>query len=336
MNKPAMPGGVRPSSGNFFMLLLLIYNIVLSLGFGFLYVWLANTPHSAFFDSPLFAVVSQVAGFLLPLSVWLALPRTRWYGALPPLPNVQLGRVNIILIVSLCLCLQPAMMLLSALSSFFFPNAVTGILSDWQAYPVMVSLAAVAVTPAFCEEIVFRGYILAQYQQVDIKKAAFINGLFFGIMHLNAQQFLYAFVMGIIFVVFVRYTHSLLASVLAHFTVNATQWLINYAFEIWSPVPDAPAALYGTSAYLQELWASVLYMAVITLIFLPAVLILFRSFLSHNRQRNARHLIREILQTGDESIEKPLDDGAGRVFGPAFWGVLAVYVLFMVLLWLAS
>ena len=46
--------------------------------------------------------------------------------------------------------------------------------------------------------------------------------LFFGIFHLDAQQFLYAAVLGFIFSLVVRITNSIYASMIMHFIINGT------------------------------------------------------------------------------------------------------------------
>ena len=50
--------------------------------------------------------------------------------------------------------------------------------------------------------------------------AALMSGLLFGCFHLNINQALYAFVMGIVFAYMVEATGSLWSSVIAHFAVN--------------------------------------------------------------------------------------------------------------------
>jgi hypothetical protein len=83
------------------------------------------------------------------------------------------------------------------------------------------------------------------------------------------------------------------------------------------------------------MWGTVSYMAAIALIFLPAVVILSRAFITHNRQRNIRRDMHTAFTgdglpasyTEDKSTPRP------AVFGPAFWGGAAVYGVFIVLVW---
>lgn len=360
--RPAEPS--REPSGSAFMLYLLLYNIVLTFAVQLLYIRLMHTPYAVFFETPWFAVGSQVISFLLPLTVWLWFLRGRLQ-----LNTMRLGRVNVVLVLAICLCLQPLMMLLSASSTYFFPNQVADVIAGWGQYPFVVKLFTIAVTPALCEEVVFRGYILSRLESFGIPKAAFVSGLFFGMMHLDAQQFLYAFVMGVVFAYFVYYTRSIRAGMLAHFFVNALQLGISAALSAMSPENTTAAAPADIAVYRSELLPAIVYLAVVSLIFLPAVVILFRSFLTHNRQRNVKKdmsgALREITEgeSGEtpggvahynadnepESNAEPLPEAATqrddtpqtgqtetprqRLFGPLFWGVVIVYVTYMAMFW---
>lgn len=321
---------MRPAKANAFMLFLLLFNIILTLALSLFYMQLGESARF-FFTTPWFAIINQLVGFLLPVALWIKITGDKIF-----LPSMKLGRVNIILILALSFCLQPAMMLLSALSSLFVPNTVAGVLSDWQSYPLAVSLAAIALTPALCEEITFRGYILSQLSGAGIRKAAFVSGLFFAMMHLNAQQFLYAFIMGVIFAYFVYYTRSIRASVLAHFFINAVQLLINQLLITVQP-EDAALNAAAMAMSSREIWQTALYMSAVSLIFLPAVVILFRTFITHNRQRNIKHdMYERIIAPSENGVEPPdLTEPPqdAKVFGVLFWGAAGVYVLFMAAFW---
>lgn len=69
--------------------------------------------------------------------------------------------------------------------------------------------------------------VLAGYENINIRKAALMTGTFFGILHLDGNQLLYAFVLGIIFAYLVRITGSIYSSMICHFTINGTQVLLS-------------------------------------------------------------------------------------------------------------
>lgn len=134
-----------------------------------------------------------------------------------------LKAVNILIIFLLSLLLQPALMAVSAFSSMFFENSASKYLQDMASFPALPALLMSALMPAFFEEMYFRGIIFSNYRHVEIKKACLMTGLFFGLAHMNPQQFLYAFIMGVIFCYFVYRTGSIFSSMLSHFTINGAQ-----------------------------------------------------------------------------------------------------------------
>ena len=63
---------------------------------------------------------------------------------------------------------------------------------------------------------------MSGYQFLGKWKAAFVSALLFGLLHMNPQQFPYAFVVGFIFSFLVERTNSLYASILPHMVINGT------------------------------------------------------------------------------------------------------------------
>ena len=74
----------------------------------------------------------------------------------------------------------------------------------------------------------YRGAFLHGYRNAPVKVAAVMSGIFFGFMHMNAQQFLYAVFLGIVMALIVRYSRSILLAILFHFGFNGLQWTISY------------------------------------------------------------------------------------------------------------
>jgi len=172
-------------------------------------------------ESLWFIVFFQISVFLVPLGIWLAFFRETIN---MHLPHMRLGKTNIIYIIGLSFTLQPLMMLVAGLTSFFFPNQVSGMLSGFsEQYPLLMLILAIGVTPAICEEVVFRGYIQKMFSDKPFWVMAIVTALFFAIIHLNIHQFPYAFLMGIIFAYMVYATRSIRAAVISHFVLNASQ-----------------------------------------------------------------------------------------------------------------
>ena len=329
MNKKMRP---PVNGGGAFMLFLLVWNIILTFAVSAVYFFSRGAFRESFFLTPWYIIASQICAFLVPLCVWRVVFAKRGESQdnkfAERFPRENPGAINFILIIALSLCLQPAMMLLSAASSIFFPNNVAGTLSEMGGFSFVSMLAALALTPALCEEAVFRGFILSHYKNFSIKKAAFVNGLFFGIIHLDAQQLVYAFAMGFVFAVFVYYTRSVLAGVAAHFCINAAQLAIERI------ISAAGIGLEEGAAYFEngEAYSAMLYLFAVSLIFLPAVIILFRSFITHNRRRMTRSEIlagMRVSEPPDALREEESDQCGAGAFDAAFWLTVLIYVLFI-------
>ena len=114
------------------------------------------------------------------------------------------------------------MSLLSYLTALFFPNPVEQSVGGIQSSGFLVSFVAVAVLPAVFEECFSRGILLSGYHFLGKYKAQFACALLFGLLHLNPQQFPYAFIVGFIFAFLVERTNSIFASILPHMIINGT------------------------------------------------------------------------------------------------------------------
>jgi len=139
----------------------------------------------------------------------------------PPL-NLRLpSAAQAAVVVAIALVSAPFAGLIGAVSAMFFQDTATSYIDSFTRYPFALGVFAVCVIPAVCEETLMRGVVLSNYRGVNIAAAAVINGLFFGLFHMNFQQAAYAFALGIVLAYIVYYTGSLVASMLAHFTMNA-------------------------------------------------------------------------------------------------------------------
>jgi len=278
-------------TGNKFMLFLLIWFILAQLllpGTLMALEIVFDFNATAIFASPAFIIILQLVVLILPLMVWLQIKKDK---LTPNMPNWKLGGTNIALIILLSFLLQPAMMTISGITSLFTPNIVSDMIYGFVETPLWLLLLGTAVTPAICEELVFRGYIQTQHQNRTVKQAAILNGLFFAIIHLSMSQFAYAFILGVVFFYMVHYTRSIWAGILPHFIINATQ----VSFGRWAFIADMPEAVTEVDPYTEELLAlldsvspellAIVVMGGLTLLLTPVIIIIFREFIKHNRWR---------------------------------------------------
>ncbi len=86
----------------------------------------------------------------------------------------------------------------------------------------LLTLIVLALTPAICEEFLFRGLILRGLEsQSPPRQAIILTGLLFGIFHLNPNQIIPTTILGIIIGWLVWLTDSIWSGVLIHCLNNA-------------------------------------------------------------------------------------------------------------------
>lgn len=136
------------------------------------------------------------------------------------IPYRRIGIVDIFLSLAAGYCLIPAVLLISNLSMLFTTNYLEEGTTTLLTYPFAMQVILLAVIPPLVEELVFRGIFFGSYRKAGMFGAALMSGLLFGCFHLNLNQALYAFVIGVVFAYMVEASGSLWSSVIAHFAVN--------------------------------------------------------------------------------------------------------------------
>ncbi|MCL1863185.1 MAG: CPBP family intramembrane metalloprotease [Defluviitaleaceae bacterium] len=308
-----------------FMLFLMMFSILLTLIFGLMLEM--GTLDREVIMSPWFIIISQMLAFLLPLTIWLGIHKEKLNVFLP---HMRLGSINITCIIGLSLLLQPAMMVVSGLTTIFFPNEVSEMVMGMVGYPLLLLIIAIAVTPAICEEVVFRGYMQKKYENKSFWSMAISTGFFFGVIHFNPQQFFYAFVMGIIFAYMVHVTMSIRAAVIAHFVMNASQitflWVMVRLPELLEEHPDFDMHAQPSDA---EIVMAFVLLGVIAIFSTIAAGILFNFFAKHNKKRledyRAKHPMPET--SSEPQPESCLKDRV--IDGALIAAVASLYLIFV-------
>ena len=162
---------------------------------------------------------------LLPAGLYLAVTRTNPFSFIP---FKLLSPVTVLLLVVFAYCMMPLIACVNAASMLFQQNAVSTMMVQLIDYPLPLTILFIAVVPALCEEFIFRGALYQTFRKEKIWGAVFLSALLFGIMHLNFNQFCYAFVMGIFFALLLEATGSILAPMIVHFTYNANSAVLSW------------------------------------------------------------------------------------------------------------
>lgn len=142
------------------------------------------------------------------------------YGQKTPITSVERKRVLVIIGITVCLsiglnnviCMSPLVQM-----SEEFQNASDAFYGStiW-----MELLGSALVTPLL-EELLHRGVVFGRLRRrMDMWPAVILSALIFAVLHFNIVQFVYAFLLGIVFALFVEKTGKLYPAVIAHIVAN--------------------------------------------------------------------------------------------------------------------
>ncbi|MCL2406969.1 MAG: CPBP family intramembrane metalloprotease [Defluviitaleaceae bacterium] len=214
-------------------------------------VWLIVFIYSSLFFRQVFGTVTasflgaQIAGGLLPIVLMLLFMQGRGVSFSDILPFRRPDTMLVLMTVALGLLIQPLGMAVSGLTSLLGADtAPMDALSTIMDTPHWLGgFILIAVVPSIFEEIVCRGVFLSGYRRVDAHTAAVVNGIAFGLMHLNVRQFMYAFVLGYAIAFLVIRSGNILYAILMHFIINGSQFYLTHLLSR-NPV-DATQIAYG-------------------------------------------------------------------------------------------
>ncbi|NLL70722.1 MAG: CPBP family intramembrane metalloprotease [Epulopiscium sp.] len=216
-------------------------------------------------------ILPQILFLLLPCILYILITGTN---AKDTFRFYSLNIKSIFLVIGFALSIQPLMMLISGIGSLFFSNPVNEMLEQISEMPLALMILMIGITPALFEELPFRGIILSGYKNISTLQAALLSGLFFGVLHMNFQQFIYAFVMGVFFAYLVEITGSIFSSMIAHFTINSSQVLFSQ-LALWAMKTQGIENMAGLSnPSFQEKILSIITILPLVLFLTPLAFLL--------------------------------------------------------------
>ncbi len=148
------------------------------------------------------------------------------------IPIGNLSIKEIIIIIMITLLIDPITSILNIISQIFVKSHTIELINSVQNENTFIFIFIIAILPAIFEELFTRAVIINTYTKQSVKLTILMSGLFFGIFHFNINQFLYAFVLGVIMCYIVIITESILSSMLMHFVINfqAVFWTKIFVF----------------------------------------------------------------------------------------------------------
>ena len=211
-------------------------------------------------------------------------------------------------------CIIPLVSFINMISSLFVENGVSETLTRTvESNSLIVNLLVIALLPAVVEEIIFRGLIFNGYKKRNPFKAALLSALLFGLIHMNINQFSYAFVIGILFALLTYVTGSVIPSIIAHFIVNGTSVVLSHLLvklqKTDVAVNQATEMIVDENAIRVALF---LMMAVMALAGLALAVLLFYGICRKNRGFESFKMI----------LKKPMRNSYDETQGKFFDGFL--------------
>ncbi|MBD5492003.1 MAG: CPBP family intramembrane metalloprotease [Lachnospiraceae bacterium] len=209
-------------------------------------------------------------------------------------------KISTVLMIFLCtLLLMPLVTVLNALTMFFTDNAVASLQGDILSVSFPAMLFMIGIFGPFCEEFVFRGVLYKNYCRCNGGvgsgvPAVALSALTFGLMHMNFNQALYAFALGIFLALLVEMAGSLWASVACHMFFNSFEVVLMYlSSSILGNLYEQAMNETAQTVTTQELVAALSVYLVIAAVTTPiAVCILVWIMKNEGREEAVRILFR--------------------------------------------
>jgi len=213
-------------------------------------------------SGPVGLIIGGALYFALPVFIFIKVSAQK---TAKTLSFKRLSTSNMLYTVALSVSVYPLALILSAITSIFFTNHIPEVVGGMAAQVnPLIMFAAFALSPAFFEEILLRGMLAKPLMHLGFK-GALLNGLYFGLIHLNPHQFFYAFALGVLLYYMLILTGSIWAPILSHFIINSLALILFF----WLPL-------------LQEGQDMAVWFFIVSPI---AFVFLLKNFIQKNRHR---------------------------------------------------
>lgn len=129
-----------------------------------------------------------------------------------------------------------AIMIITMIIAYFFPEEVIGVSQglgmEFASLTFIISFVIVSISPAICEEAVFRGVVMHSFDNEKNKWIAIVvTGLIFGAFHGNIWRFVPTALLGIMLGYIVYETDNMIYGALFHAINNAMPLLSIFAMK---------------------------------------------------------------------------------------------------------
>lgn len=223
------------------------------------------------------------------------------------------GRGNILFVFVSAFMLLAGNLLIKYIyyiSSSFQPTGVDHIVSNLTSIsgvsPALI-IIAVALVPAVCEEIFFRGLVLAEYKIYGTFNAVVFSAICFAMIHFSVEAFPLYFFSGLVLGMTVAVTKSLFVSIAIHFISNVLSIYLSDSF--------MRVSVQKSGKFFMLFIIATLF--IVSTVFVVAIA--------------ERIFYRRADKNEERPKERSIDNIAPVYLSPGFFGLVLVFVLIIIL-----
>ncbi len=176
------------------------------------------------------------------------------------------------------LCSYPIVALLNLISMFFVENAVAETAAGLYDHGFAASMLVMAVCPAIGEEFLMRGVVYRSYKKKSPVLALVLSAVIFGLLHMNFNQMPYAIYLGLIMVLMMEASDSIITPMLMHFFMNGISTLSGFFSE--ETIEDMSGTAYNVESVLgygDEMKFALASVGILAVIMIPLVILLIKA-----------------------------------------------------------
>ena len=133
----------------------------------------------------------------------------------------------------------------------------------------LISLVSLALIPAICEELIFRGVITSALKQKGQIFAIVLSSIMFAMFHFSPSQLIYPICFGLILAIVYLRTNNIIFPILLHFINNALSLSIQYFSS-------------DTTSVFTHSISNLIYAIITFAIWIWIICYLFNDFKKHN------------------------------------------------------
>ena len=171
-------------------------------------------------------MLCKIIGSLVAIPVVYAdykrdLMMTGQFGLKKPIDAQLIKQIAVVIVITICLSIS--------LNNIISMSPLVSMSQEYQnasdafyGSSIGLELLGSALITPFLEELLHRGVVYGRLRRrMGAWQAVVVSALIFAGLHFNIVQFIYAFLLGVVFALFVEKTERLLPAVLAHIVANA-------------------------------------------------------------------------------------------------------------------